>query len=347
MHKSASFASTSLLVLVALAGCGGTGTDIDAGNDANFHSGDALLTNTDAAVRVDAGPPSDTGPMPDAGTTVVAGGEVSGAWCGSIVVMANVTVPVGATLMLCPGAAVHFADGVRMTVSGTLVMPGSAVLPITLDASTMWNGLSITGTVEGAFVRITHASQAIAGLAGSTITLNDSRITDSSATLSLANGGTLDRTTILGGSTVSITGGLLRMTDSVIDLGHATVSPDCTDWTAGGAVLDHVRFTGCHCPIHINHASLEFTITNSILDGATNPVMIADSTATFTNNDFIGTSSLVLDIGAGRSGIMCNLAGNYWDGPMGHVAQVGTTNHSQFTGEDMVLSARVPGAGPR
>ena len=277
----------------------------------------------------------------------VSGGDVSGAWCGSVDVMADVTVPAGATLTVCAGANVRFAAGVRMTVNGTLAMPGLAALPITLDASGTWDGLSIVGNVEGAFVHIAHANQAIAGRAGSIITLNDSRITDSAATLSLANGGTFDRTTITGGTTVAITGGVLRMTDSVIDLGHDTVSPDCTDWNNGGAVLDHVRFTGCHCPIHINHSSLEFTITNSILDGATNPVMIADSEATFTNNDFIGTSSLVLDIGAGRSGIMCNLAGNYWDGPMGHIAQVGTSNHSQFTGEDMVLSARVAGAGPR
>lgn len=335
MHKL-----SSALLLVALTGCGGASEEADAGRDAGLLARDAFTTTPDAASF-------DTGPRADAGSMSISGGDVSGDWCGTIEVTGSVTVPLGSTLSLCAGASVRFASGVGMTVNGTLALPGARELPITLDAAERWVGLVVSGTVDGAFVNIAHANQAVDGRAGSVITLNDSTISTSGATLRLANGGTFDRTAIRGGSTVFITGGMLRMSDSILDLEHDTLTPDCTDWTSGGAILDHVRFTGCHCPIHIVHSSLEFTITNSILDGATNPVMIADSVATFTNNDLIGISSLVLDIGAGRSGIECNLAGNYWEGPMGNVAQIGTSNPSQFTGGDVVLAARVPGAGPR
>jgi len=328
------------LFLVALTGCNSTTEEVDSGRDAGRTESDAFAATPDA-LSVDAGPRADAGSM------TISGGDVSGIWCGTIDVMGSVTVRVSSTLTVCAGASVRFASGVGMTVNGTLALPGVRDLPISLDAADRWLGLVVSGVVDGGFVNIAHASQAVDGRAGSTITLNDSTIATSSATLRLANGGTFDRTAIRGGSTVLITGGVLRMSDSLLDLEHDTLTPDCTDWTAGGAVLDHVRFTGCHCPIHIVHSSLEFTITNSILDGATNPVMIADSVARFTHNDFIGTSSLVLDIGGGRSGIECDLANNYWEGPLGNVAQIGTSNPSQFTGEDVVLAARVPGAGPR
>ncbi len=334
---------TLLFVLVASTGCGGDAPpaeETDAGRD-------AAVTPSDAAAADDAFVERpDTGPRDDAGMTTVAGGDVSGAWCGTIEVTGDVTIAVGETLTICAGAAVHFAAGAGMTVEGTLAMPGVDGLPITLDSAASWPGLSISGTVDGSFVDLSNAAQAISGLAGSTIRLDDSTISACTRTLALANGGTFDRTTITAGSTVTVTGGVLRMTDSVLDLQHGPNPPDCTDWAGGGAVLDHVRFTGCHCPIHINSASEVFTITNSILDAATNPIMIADCTATFTNNDFVGISSLVLDIGD-RTGVTCDVASNYWDGPAGHGAQVGTGNHAQFTGEDMVLAAPVAGAGPR
>ena len=329
----------SMLFAVALTACGGA-AEVDADTDAGRTESDAHTTSPDA-LRLD------VGPRADAGSMAIAGGDVSGDWCGTIAVQGNVTVPVGATLTVCPGASVRFASGVSLTVNGTLSLPGLRERPIALDADERWQGLVVSGTAQGAFVNLAHASQAIEGRAGSVITMNDSSITMSTATLRLANGGTFDRTAIRGGSTVFITGGMLRMSDSILDLEHDTLTPDCTDWTAGGAILDHVRFTGCHCPIHIVHSSLEFTITNSILDGATNPVMIADSVATFRQNDLIGISTLVLDIGGGRSGIECNLADNYWEGPMGNVAQIGSSNLRQFTGAESVLAARVPGAGPR
>lgn len=339
----------SVALLVMMSGCGGgtpvTPFGVDSGpRDAAPRERDAAVVDAyeDDAFRAQ----PDVGPRPDAGMTSVAGGDVSGDWCGTIDVAGDVVVPVGQTLTVCAGALVRFAAGVRMDVGGTLALPGADGLGITLTSTGVWTGLRVTGTVDGAFVDLGNATNAVVGLAGSTITLNDSLLHDSDSTLALANGGTFDRTTALGGRTVTITGGVLRMVDSVIDLQHDTVSPDCTDWVGGGAVLDHVRFTGCHCPIHINSSSEELTITNSILDGAKNPIMIAESVATFTNNDLIGTSSLVLDIGD-RSGIVCDVANNYWDGPAGHVAQVGTGNHAQFTGEDMVLDAPVPGAGPR
>jgi hypothetical protein len=330
----------TVLLFVASSGCGGGPADSPDTGPAPHDAASIDAGSADDAFVVH----PDVGPRDDAGTTTVAGGDVSGTWCGVIEITGDVTVPAGQTLTVCAGAAVHVAAGVGIQVDGTLALPGVDGLRNTIDSPASFTGIAVNGTLNGAFVDLSGAAQAISGTASSTITLNDSTISGCDRTLALANGGTFDRTTITAGRTVTITGGVLRMTDSLLDLQHGPNPPDCTDWAGGGAVLDHVRFTGCHCPIHINSSSEEFTVTNSILDGSVNPVMIADSIAIFNFNNLIGVGvpGLVDDIGD-RSGITCDVANNYWEGPV----RVATGNHSQFTGEDVVLDAPSPGAGPR
>lgn len=296
---------------------------------------------SDAAIAVDGGPPvvADAGPA-----RVERGGDVSGSWCGAVDVTGTVTVPVGSTLTVCAGSILRFATRAGMTVGGTLVLAGTAARRITMTASgTRWPGIDASGTVSGDFTDVSAAVTGVLGRTASVVRLDDSSIATSTTTVTLANGGTFDRTRLIGGGAITITGGVLRMTDSVIDQLHPIDAPDCTIWGGGGAVLDHVRLTGCHCPLHINRTTLPLTVTNSILDGATNPVMISNTTATFHGNHFDGVGVLMLDIGDGN-GIVADVADNYW---LGSAPDIATARPDQFRGTAMYSTTPLAGVGPR
>lgn len=316
-----------VLALALTAGCGPTASAPgDGGTD---------------APRPDAPrPPVDAG-----AEMLIAGGEASGDWCGNLHVTANVTVPAGSTLTVCAGSFVSFDAGVGITVVGTLVLAGTvAGGPITLGPATaggMWSGLSIDGTLDGDFVELSRATVGVSGGDASDIRLGESSLTDCGAGFSLDNGGTFERVTILHGTTNLVHGGLLVMTDSVVDFDHAGVSPDCIDWRAGGGTLDHVRVSDCHCPLHIAGATEEITVTNSILDGAANAVMLASVTAEFHGNHFEGVSTLMLDIGGD---IDANVSGNYWGGD---APDIGSVRLDQFIGADVFSTTPIAGVGPR
>ncbi|HEY8430046.1 MAG TPA: hypothetical protein VIL20_16805, partial [Sandaracinaceae bacterium] len=104
--------------------------------------------------------------------------------------------------------------------------------------------------------------------------------------------------------------------------------------------LDHVWITNCHCPIHITRAD-SVEVTASILDGASVPVMIANTRARFFGNVIEGTGADFDDIGGG---IDADIAGNYYGGDAPRLA---TADESQFTGADDVLAEPPAGAGPR
>jgi hypothetical protein len=319
----------AFLFALAFAGCPSS-PDADAGRDGGRDGGrDAPIS------AIDAGPEME-----------VSGGDVSGSWCGAVHVTGAVTVPAGETLTVCAGAIVRFDATAGVTVLGTLALMGTSEARVTFRSDTAWPGITVEGTVTATFADVTDAVTALAGGASSTITVEDSTLTADGAgapLLRLANGGRFDRSALLGGTTIPITGGILEMTDSFLDQMHPPSTPDCTDWAGGGMRLDHVHITGCHCPIHINSADEVVSITNSILDGAKNPIMIANCTATITHNHFVGTSTLVLDIGDGN-GIDADVSGNYWDGG---APNVGTRRPDQFTGTDDFSMTPFTDVGPR
>jgi hypothetical protein len=134
--------------------------------------------------------------------------------------------------------------------------------------------------------------------------------------------------------------GELAMVDSTLDLTSGPNGPDCTSINGGNAVFDHVQFTNCHCPIHIN-AAVTATVTNSIFDGASVPVMLANAQATFRGNHFEGTSTLMLDIGGN---IFADVGGNYWEGG---APDIGTSNPGQFLGAAEYSDVPFEDVGPR
>lgn len=293
-------------------------------------------------LRPDGGRAFDSGRRSEVdASTVLEGGPVSGTLCGGIVVAGSIEVPAGEELVVCAGSTITAATGARITVAGTLRLEGTAGARIQLRGDPRWAGLLVDGVLEADFTDVYDAQTAIVGRAGSSVRFDDGLVyAVALANVSLANGGSFDRSRIFGGGTMSVSGGRLSMTDTVLDLDHPGDSPDCLHVGGGTTTLEHVRITNCHCPIHITRAD-SFTVTASVLDGAAYPVMIANTTATFRDNVFEGTAADFDDIGGG---IEADIAGNYYGGGAPSLA---TDDASQFTGAGEFLAEPPPGAGPR
>ena len=105
--------------------------------------------------------------------------------------------------------------------------------------------------------------------------------------------------------------------------------------------MDHSQVTGCHCPFHVGATEGELVVTNSVLDGAAYPVMIANSTARFSGNNFQATRAHLQDIGGG---INANIAGNYFEGG---APVLDTEDPTQFPGANEYAAQPFAEAGPR
>jgi hypothetical protein len=326
---------TALLSSVLIA-CGGATSPPDAGR-----------VGTDSGPRADSGPP---------GMMIVPAGDVMGTWCGTIQVQGNVTVPAGQTLVICAGSMVSFAASAGMSVQGTLRIDGSSGGRVSLTGAggMRWNGLVIEGTLAAEFTDITAASLAIRGGSSSTITFNDGTISARGNLQSLVveNGGTVDRTLITEGNSVSVNGGVLSMTDTTVDFMHPASSPDCIDVSDGGLMLSHVRITGCHCTLHITNAPAGITVNDSILDDNAYGAMIAFTSAQFHRNNILAANGAYDDIGRSPGAITADVTNNYYGGgnAMIHASSAPTTDMAvlnQFTGRDAPASAPFAEAGPR
>lgn len=311
-----------LTILLALAGCDGGGI-----------------------LRPDSGPGFDTGrEEPDAAAaTQIPAGPVSGELCGLIAVLGTIEVPAGETLTVCAGSTLSMALDAAITVNGTLVLAGTDAAAIQLlgTAEGRWAGLAVNGTLEADFTNVYDARRAITGGPSSSIRFDDGLIhAFALLNLELANGGTFDRTLIRADDTLVVTGGMLSMTDSTIDLDHPGLSPDCVHFAGGGATLDHVRVANCHCPLHLQSTTMPFTLTASILEGASVPIMIASTSAEVHGNVIDGPVDFE-DIGGG---IDADVSGNYYGGG---APVVDTDTPAQFTGAGDYLTERPAGVGPR
>lgn len=295
-------------------------------------------TRQDTGTRVSDGQVDSAGPREDLD---IPGGDVSGAWCGAIRVLGTVTVPAGQALEVCAGTSITVADGARLRVDGQLFLHGTSVKPIRISGSG-WLGIVVAGAVDGTFTEVRDAGTCIKGNDGAQIVLHDSYLHSCGQALNSVNGAHMDRTIIEGGSSVSLSGGLLKMTDSIIDLMHDTQAPDCTKFTNTSVELSHVRFTGCHCPLHFGSAgATPIAIEDSVFDGATYPAMVANVRGRFARNHFSGTSSDFLDIGGS---IDLDIADNYYEG---NAPDITGGPVEQFKNRDQYRDQPVSGAGPR
>ena len=329
----------------------------DHGLEGDQAAPDAVLAGDQALV--DAGPVSDqalvdvsAAPVPNDLTLtdgppireqVRVQGDLSGHLCGDVELTGASVVPAGASLVLCAGTVVTVTGGAvaGLAIAGELVLEGAAEAKVRFEGRAGWRGLRVGGLLRGQHFEIYDASTGIEGAREGRIDLAFGHIERCQTGFRLENGGDFDHVDIIGGSSLVITGGSLNMTDSLVDFQQPRVGPDCVVWNGGGAVLDHVQFTNCHCPIHINRADLDITVSDSVFDGAAVPVMIAHSRAIFRNSHFDGAQSDFLDIGGS---IDCDLADNYFGGL---APNIGTGDPSQFQGAMNFLLAPVAGVGPR
>jgi hypothetical protein len=298
-------------------------------------------------LRPDSGGGFDTGrDEPDAAAGVqVPGGVVTGELCGIVTVTGAIEVPAGETLTICAGSRLSIAQDAAITVHGTLRIEGTSDAHVQLLGTSegRWTGLVVGGTLEADFTDIYDARRAIDGLAGSSIRFDDGLVYAFALNnLQLANGGTFDRTTIRSDDTLVVSGGMLRMTDSTIDLDHPGISPDCVHWGGGGAVLDHVAIINCHCPLHFASATMPVTVTASRFDGAAVPVMIAATTAEFRGNVFPVVPFAFEAIGENAD---VDIAGNYYGGAAPAISN--RFSSSVFRGEGEFLTEEPADAGPR
>ncbi len=284
--------------------------------------------------------PSNDCSSQDASQTIQATGEVKGFWAGTVQLTGETTVVAGDTLEICPGTVIVPSADAKLIVQGELLISGTKEGMVSFGESP-WTGIQIEGKISGGYFTMGAANVCIDGKVGSDIDLVAGMLLGCRQGFSVANGAHFDRMTILGGSSVYIRGGTLTMVDSVVDLRHPGASPDCVVWAGGGANLDHVRFTGCHCPIHMGRAELGITLTNSILDNGAVPIMIANASGTVTGNNIVGGSPQLLDIGGG---IAVDFGGNYWGGGP---SRASSGNLGQFANLSDYAATPFDGAGPR
>lgn len=299
----------------------------------------------DGPLRPDGGEEFDAGRREvDAGDDVVRvdGGSVMHDLCGVVQLDESLVVPAGSEVAVCAGSTITLAPGSTITVEGVLRLQGSAEQRVQLQGDPRWDGLVVEGTLEADFTDIYEAEYAIRGGASSTIRFDDGLIyARATRSASLDNGGSFSRTRVFGGGTFTSNGGVLEMVDSEIDLDHPERSPDCTHVGGGTVIWDHVRFTNCHCPVHITRTDAPVQVTASVFDGAVYPVMVARSSGVFSGNVMRATASHFLDIGGGLD---LDIAGNYYEGAE---RVVEADDPSQFRGADARLDAPPADAGPR
>ncbi|MBU49368.1 MAG: hypothetical protein CL920_11775 [Deltaproteobacteria bacterium] len=276
---------------------------------------------------------------------VITGGDVSGSWCGNIEVQAAITIPAGKTLTLCAGTKVTLADGVTVSVKGSLLANGTKAMPITMKPSqTMWRGLRVDGKVVATFLELHKGSLCLDGRATSDLTFTQSLINECSIAARFMNGGTFIKTKFIGeGNSIHLTGGTWTMTDSVIDLKKPRIGPDCTKLRGGNAMFTRVHFTGCHCPLHFAKSDKDIRVVDSIFDGASYPMMIANTKGVFLRNHFIGGRAHIQDIGDGKS-VSVSINNNYFDGK---APTLDTQNKAQFTGRGKYATTPFANVGPR
>jgi hypothetical protein len=266
-------------------------------------------------------------------------GDVSGFWTGRVELTGPATVPAGEKLEICPGTVIAPSQTAKLIVKGELAVSGTREAMVTFE-EIRWGGIDVEGKLTGGYFTMTGAGVCITGRTTSEIDLVATMLLGCGQGFALANGARLDRMTVLGGSSLYITGGILTMVDSTVDFRHPNQSPDCMVWAGGGANFDHVHVTGCHCPLHMGRGDMGIQITNSILDGGAVPFMIANTSGVFTGNNVIGGSPQLMDIGGN---ISIDAGGNYWGGGAALVSGA----RSQYSNLDDYAATPIEGAGPR
>lgn len=281
-------------------------------------------------------------PIDESEALVIDGGSVSGRWDGPVQVNNAIQIDPGQTLEVTANAVVLFDLDATFSVAGTLTIQGTAEEPVWFGPQkSNWPGLTVTGSLTASHLDLMYTSTGVDAKEGSQITLDNTRVIDSDASFKLANGASFDHVTVEGGNTVRVTGGILSMVDSVIDLQVPVTGADCINVSGGGLELAYSHLTGCHCTTHIVYAPLGVSISSSLLDGNSYPMMVAGAVVNLSHNNLLAGQYNIQDIGGG---IEASVAGNYWGGGEPHID---SSNLGQFSGLDDYSTTAFEDVGPR
>jgi hypothetical protein len=142
-------------------------------------------------------PPGQTTPDAPANTPVTdvtANITADATWSGIVRVHNAITISSGATLTVAPGTQIQIADSASITLQGTMSVGGTKAEPVTWTglASTYWGGLNIP---SGGSLSMTYGVWTggnIALVAGASLMLRDSQLSETSGDLLTASGGNID-----------------------------------------------------------------------------------------------------------------------------------------------------------
>ncbi|MBK9031058.1 MAG: hypothetical protein IPL61_06940 [Myxococcales bacterium] len=153
----------------------------------------------------------------------------------------SVTVPLGASLSIEPGASVIFAsNSYVISVAGELAAVGTTAQPVTLTTGGILVDTTAT-SVQLSHVRITGASRAIIYKASSALfTTNDVTIVNASSSGVVVQSGAVTLNDVTIRSTTSFTYGL-QVDAGTVDVEHCTISTLGTSIYANGTSVVSVR----------------------------------------------------------------------------------------------------------
>ncbi|HTE51252.1 MAG TPA: hypothetical protein VK698_10320 [Kofleriaceae bacterium] len=326
------------LVLASALGCG-TDQPGDSGDDGVTDDGDG--TGGD-------GTGGDDGLGGEVIDGVTLSGEVSasGRYSGTISIAADATIPAGVEIDVEPGSAIVAADGVALTVSGTLLVTGATGQTVSIvpeEGSLGWKGIRAE---SGGSVIIHHATgtrvatllECHAGAIACAVDAIDfehvGKIISAAATATLTSSRVVD---MANGAVYVQAGGDLTVSDTEL----MTSQGDIVVTGGGRLLVEYSNIGGTvdtyeHCNLHIGQADALVVRYSNIVTGQYGMMIGGIDGAEITHNNFEGNSTDIDPVGVVTA---ADFTENYWaDGtpPLGAEYDFSSA-----------ASARIAEAGPR
>ena len=195
----------------------------------------------------------------------------------------------GETLTICAGSMITAADGVSLTVAGTLQIQGTAASPVKLvgatDAAGAWTGLVLDagGAGHRDLPRDSRRRHRDRGAPGLDVRFDHLVIDTSSTMLVLSSNGTIAHGTLrgLGDSQSGIAGADQQRSPQITNTSVTQGLFGGVDMIVVGGghsapLFDHVEVADSHCAFHFDE-STGATITNSFIHHNAYGFMVIES----------------------------------------------------------------------
>lgn len=268
------------------------------------------------------GPDAGSGGGDPTATEISGSVTESGVWSGTVSLVGDATIEAGVTIEVAAGTELHAANGVFLSVAGTLTTQGTAAEPVVLapaEGAAGFGGVKVLAGGSAALVGVDATGGAMvlkceAGALGCAI--EDSHFHQIGQALVIETPGTIKRSRIedMANAGISVKAGAdLLIEDSYV----LTSTHDIIVMGAGALTIDHSEIGGAqgsyeHCNFHISGAG-SLSVTNSVILSGIYGIMIGGADgAVFNNNNFVenGAGQDVLDLGGATN---IDLTQNYWD----------------------------------